>query len=82
MRTTIRMESDVLRRAKTAAAAAGVSLTKFIEDAVRKQLDPPMLSDIERPPIPTFAGDGVRQGVDLTNNRAIRDLMDRLDEDS
>lgn len=79
MRTTIRMEGDLLKRAKEAAAAAGVSLARYIEDSVRTRLDRKTVVGADRPPIPTFAGDGVRPGVDLTSNRAIRDLMDGLD---
>jgi predicted transcriptional regulator len=39
MQTTLRLDDDLYRRAKTAAAEQGVSLTKLVEDAVRERLD-------------------------------------------
>ena len=38
MQTTLRLDDDLYRRAKTKAAAAGQSLTQFLEDAIRQHL--------------------------------------------
>ena len=38
MRTTVQLDDDVFRRAKAAAAAAGISLSRLIEDSLRENL--------------------------------------------
>lgn len=38
MQTTLRLDDELYRRAKTA-AAEGLSLTKLVEEALREQLD-------------------------------------------
>lgn len=76
MRTTIRMEDELLRRAKAAAAENGESLTAFIETAVRYQLMLRQATAEEMGELPVFAGTGLRPGVDLDDSAALRDLMD------
>ena len=76
MRTTIRMDDDLLESAKIAAIGAGQTLTSFIEDAVRRQLA--SQEDIRRSPaakLPVFSGDGLLPGVDLDSNATLLDLM-------
>lgn len=75
MRTTIRLEDDLLRRAKAQAAAAGRSLNEFIADAVRAALrpHPPRTAATE---LPTYRGRGVQPGVDLDDSSGLLDLMD------
>jgi hypothetical protein len=76
MRTTIRLDDALLRRAKAAAAASGRSLNDLIEDAVRAALTP-RLSAVREPEIPVYGGHGLQPGVDLTDSAALLDLMDR-----
>ena len=38
MQTTLRLDDELYRQAKSRAAALGMSLTRFLEDAVREQL--------------------------------------------
>ncbi len=40
MKTTLNLDDDLLRRAKSSALAAGKTLTAFVEDALRAQLTP------------------------------------------
>lgn len=40
MKTTLNLDDDLLRRAKSRALAAGKTLTAFVEDALRAQLTP------------------------------------------
>jgi len=40
MRTTLNLNDELMRKAKKAAAESGVTLTSFIEDAVREALVP------------------------------------------
>jgi len=83
MRTTIRLDDALLRRAKSAAAMRGISLNELIADAVRAALAPkPGPGRVSEPsvvPLPTFAGRGLRPGVDLDNSAALADLMDDLE---
>jgi hypothetical protein len=79
MRTTIRLDDALLRRAKAAAAVRGVSLNSLIADAVRAALAPraatSRVSEAPRARIPTFKGRGLRAGVDLDDSSALADLM-------
>jgi hypothetical protein len=78
MRTTIRMDDDLLKAAKAAAADSDQSLTAFIEDSIRRQLA--MRGEAGAAPprrIPVFAGDGLLPGVDLDDSAALLDLMER-----
>ena len=42
MRTTLRLDDELYRQAKARAAALGISLTKFLEDAIRERLHAPL----------------------------------------
>ncbi|MFV9672823.1 MAG: YlcI/YnfO family protein [Acidimicrobiia bacterium] len=77
MRTTIRMDDDLIAAAKAEAATTGQSLTAFIEEAVRRQLA--ALRRAQETPtaeLPVFAGDGLLPGVDLDDSAALLDLME------
>lgn len=72
------MADEVLRAAKAAAAEEGVSLTAFIEAAIRRRLEArEAAATAERPAIPVFAGSGgLRPGVDLDDSAALLDVME------
>lgn len=79
MRTTIRLDDDLLARAKRAAVDRGTTLTAVIEDSLRRAL---VLADGEpREPFTmrTFHGDGLQPGVDLDDTASLLDLMDEHD---
>ncbi|HEU0304940.1 MAG TPA: CopG family transcriptional regulator [Gaiellaceae bacterium] len=76
MRTTIRLDDDLLARAKRTAAERGTTLTALIEDALRRALAQGPASHPDRPPLPTFRGDGLQPGVDLDDTAALLDVMD------
>jgi predicted transcriptional regulator len=80
MRTTIRLDDELLREAKTHARATGRTLTQLIEDALRETLAPRRGAG-QRPPIRlrTFKGSAVQPGVNLDSNAALLDLMDDID---
>lgn len=79
MRTTIRLDDTLLRRAKAAAAASGRSLNDLIVDAVRAALAPrPSPARVSE--LPTYRGHGLRAGVDLDASAALLDLMDEAGE--
>jgi hypothetical protein len=76
MRTTVRLDDDLLARAKRAAAERGTTLTALIEDALRRALSPELAPRAGRVVLPTFRGDGLRPGVDLDDSASLLDLMD------
>lgn len=80
MRTTIRLDDNLLTRTKELAARSGRSLTAVIEDALREMLARQSQA-AERPPVqlPTFPGKGLQPGVDLDDSAAMLDLMDGFD---
>ncbi len=76
VRTTIRIDDDLYRRAKTRAALTGHTVSAVIEDAVREALRPRRRDQAAMPELPSFGGSGVLPGVDLYDNAGLRDLMD------
>jgi hypothetical protein len=81
MRTTIRINDQLLAEIKQLAAQTGQTLTSIIEDALRQMLArQKQLAD--RPPVEliTVSGNGPQPGVDLDDSAALLDLMDNLDD--
>ena len=80
MRTTIRLEEELLREAKAQAAASGKTLTQLIDDALRESLG--RRKQIRRKPVvlPTSGEGGLQPGVDLNDSSALLDLMERVDD--
>jgi len=76
VRTTIRIDDDLYRRAKASAARRGLTVGQLIEDAVRMALRPRAAAPAEVPDLPVFGGSGTMPGVDLADPRALRDVMD------
>ena len=77
MRTTIRLEDDLLREAKIRAAEQGITLTQLIDESLRERLSArPQLRQVTPFRLRSFGQGGVRPGVNLDDNRAVRDLMD------
>ncbi|HEX3555848.1 MAG TPA: ribbon-helix-helix protein, CopG family [Thermoanaerobaculia bacterium] len=79
MQTTLRLDDELYRQAKARAAALGMSLTKFLEEAVRDRLHAPVPAPRRRRlrlPVSTAAG-GLAPGFStLANAVAAADLAD------
>lgn len=77
MRTTVRLDDDLLRQAKALAARTGRTLTAVIEDGLREALGRHRRRQ-EQPPValPTFRGKGLRPGVDLDDTAGLLDILD------
>jgi hypothetical protein len=76
MRTTVSIDDDVLRNAKQRAAAEGRTLGEFVTEALRERIARrPRRGRARFEPV-TFGQGGTLPGVDLTNNAAVRDLME------
>ncbi|MGI8517965.1 MAG: CopG family transcriptional regulator [Acidimicrobiia bacterium] len=80
MRTTINLNDDLVRRAKSEAVRRGGTLTSFIEDALRAALAQKPNKESQRFRIEPLRGGGeFRPGVDLDDNAALLDLMEQED---
>jgi hypothetical protein len=77
MRTTVRLDDDLLRQAKALVARTGRTLTAVIEDGLREALARHRRRE-ERPlvALPTVKGKGLRSGVDLDDTAGLRDMLD------
>ncbi len=77
MRTTIRIDDQLLVEAKKLAAETGRSLTAVIEDSLREVLARrPRPTRRGRVRLPTFGGKGLQPGVDLDDTASLLDRMD------
>jgi hypothetical protein len=80
MRTTVRLDDQLLRRAKQYALAHGETLTAVLERALRELLarrEAP--KPIKRLELVTFKGRGIRAGVDLDDSASLMDVMEHDD---
>jgi hypothetical protein len=77
MKTTLDMDDDLMRRAKQQAAADGVTLRTFVEDALRARMLP---ANPKRAPfkltLPVIEGHAP-PAVDIADREALYDLMER-----
>lgn len=80
MRTTIRLDDNLLAEAKQLAARSGVTLTALIEDALRESFSR-RREQRRQPPasLPTWGHGGVLPGVNLDDSAALLDLMESDD---
>lgn len=77
MRTTIRLDDQLLHDAKRLALATGRTLTAVVEDALREMVarrnEPPRA---EKKCLISDGGNGLRPGVCLDDNSALLDIME------
>ena len=83
MRTTVRLDDQLLRDAKRTAAEESKTLTALIDESLRERIARSRPeSDRARVSLPTCPGDGLVEGIEpgvLFNNARLADLMDGLD---
>lgn len=82
MKTTIRLDEELLAELKIFAARSGKTLTAVIEDAVRAMLARQRIIDEERPSVhlTTVSGQGLQPGVDLDDSDALLTNMEEVDD--
>ena len=81
MRTTIRLDDQLLKKTKQLAAKTGKTLTAVIEDALRETLARQQENDQREPvKLPVFQGQGLQAGVDLDDSAALLELMESADD--
>lgn len=78
MRTTVRLPDDLYGQVRAAALAADLTVTSFIEDALRAALlrRAQRAAPGDRYRVDVFEGTGVVPGVDLADGAALLDIMD------
>jgi hypothetical protein len=81
MRTTIRLDDQLLREVKKLANEKGQSMTAVIEESLRLMLARREQMTVE-PPVKliTVSGNGLQAGVDLNDSAAMLNLMGELDK--
>jgi predicted transcriptional regulator len=81
MRTTVRLDDQLLRAAKQKAAETGRTLTAVIEDALRQALAVrPAKEKSARFKLPVLDLGEAMPGVDFDNSAALLDLMEAGDD--
>ena len=77
MRTTIRLDDQLLAEAKRVAADTGRTLTAVIEDALRATFARRQsLSPKKQISLPAHGSGGLQPGVDLDDSAGLLDLME------
>jgi len=83
MRTTIRIDDDLLKEAKAVAAASDRTLAELVEDALRESLARRRATTARtRVKLPTFKGRGLQPGVDLDDSAGLLEIMEQSDSAS
>jgi len=81
MRTTVRLDDDLLKDVKQYAAQEEMTFTAVIHRALRELLARrSQMAGQERVPLPRFSGRGLQPGVDLDDSAALLELMERGDD--
>lgn len=76
MRTTLKIDDELLRAAKRRAQQEGRTLGQVVEDALRRQLATPAQKQAG-PALSVFrGGTGPAPGVDVSSNRALAEALD------
>jgi len=79
MRTTIRINENLLKRAKKLAADEGRTLTSLVEDGLELILAIPRAKRRERVELPVSkATGGVIPGIDLNRSSDLEEVMNAL----
>jgi hypothetical protein len=78
VRTTVRLDDDLLAAAKQRAAAERTTLTALIEDSLKRTLSTRPAKGAERFVVRPVGDAQLQPGVDLDDSAALRDLMDGL----
>lgn len=77
MRTTVRLDPQLLAEAKKVAASTGRTLTAVIEDALRAVVaarrQPRRRTEVK---LTVVNGKGLRPGIDLDDSAALLDVLD------
>ena len=76
MKTTLNLNDEVLRRAKECAGRRGITLTRFVENALRSKIAASQTPTAFRLTLKTVRGTRP-PNVDITDREALYDVLDR-----
>ncbi len=77
MKTTIRLDDQLLEMAKQYALVHGKTFTAIVEDALREKLmSRPLAKKQLKIKLKTVSGKGVNAGIDLDDSASLLDVMD------
>jgi Arc/MetJ family transcription regulator len=77
MRTTIRLDDQLLTEVKRLALESGRTLTAVVEDALRELVvRRKVAQEVKKTRLVSDGGNGLRPGVCLDDNAALRDAME------
>ena len=76
MRTTIRIDDELLTEAKLRAARSGRTLAAVVEDALREAFARRLVDGAERAELPLFRGSRQLPGVDLDDSASLLEHME------
>jgi Ribbon-helix-helix protein, copG family len=80
MRTTVRLDDQLLKEAKRIALESNRTLNEVIEDALREAFARSKVAKRqEKVGLPTFRGNGLQPGVKLDSNAELLELMEEFD---
>ena len=74
MKTTLNLNDEILRRAKAQAASEGISLTRFIEDALRGKLISAGRTESFKLELVTVRGHAP-PNVDISDREALHEVL-------
>ena len=81
MRTTIRLDEQLLTEAKEIAARSGKTLTSVIEEALRESIarrrQTPRSKKLR---LHTVGGSGLQPGIDLDDSASLLEMMEQRDD--
>jgi len=75
MRTTLRLPDALMRAIRRHARQTGRTLTQLLEDCLRAELHRGARPRRVVKSLPTYRGEGLKPGVDLTDPGALEDIM-------
>jgi len=77
MRTTIRLDEQLLEKAKQYALTHGTTFTATVEDALREKLMNRTVYKKKAPiKLKTVKGNGINAGIDLDDSASLLDVME------
>ena len=79
MRTTIRLDDELLKEAKRIAAESNRTLAEVVEDSLRETFARRKQHRRRKVVLPTSGHGGLRPGVNLDSNAAVLELMEEFD---
>ena len=76
MRTTIRLDEQLLEKAKQYALNQGTTFTAVVEDALREKIiKRPERRKMSKVKLKTVSGNGLNPGIDLDDSSALWDML-------